>query len=223
MSRAESLSGPETLNPYPLDAIVVLGAVIQKDISGKFIFTGLIDGLDEKTKALGARSRAIAVDQAFKENLAPLFLITGGRIVDGLGNETSKAELLADYIERRFHIPREKLLPIGTIGNTLGNVEDTVSYLSNNPDILKLKKIGVLSNRFHLPRALEMFSCNEFFSSSAIELFPLAAEDLMTRRFRNYPSWTRGLDFKDWMAKIQADEARGRIALMSGTYSPLRS
>lgn len=211
----------ESPTNYPFDAIIVLGADIQRDsVTGKFIFNNLFDGIDPSNKLLGARSRAIAVAQAFTEKLAPRILITGGRQRDLGGNETTKAELLGEYIAQKLHIPSERLTPIGKIGNTLGNIQDTVDYLSAHPELLSRKHIAVLTNEFHIPRAIEMFNSNCFFSTQGIEVTSLSVEELLSRRSIYHARWVTNLHNNPLIQEAKRREEKGLIDFRNGQYSP---
>lgn len=210
----------ETPVKYPFDVIVVLGADIQKNpVTGKFIFNNLIEEIDPSKKLLGARSRAIAVAQAFNERLAPRFLITGGRQRDLDGKETTKAKVLSEYIEQKLQIPSEFLTPIGKIGNTLGNIKDTVSYLSEHPELLSRKRIAILTNEFHIPRAIEMFGSDQFFEMRDIEITPLSVEELLSRRSIHHARWITSLNNNPIMQEVKRREEKGLKDFKKGEYS----
>lgn len=211
----------ETPINYPFDAIVVLGVSIQKDpATGKFIFNNLVEYLDPSVKLLGARSRAIAVVQALSEKLAPTVLITGGKQEDLAGNQTTKAQLFSEYMVQKQHVPSEFLVPIGQTGNTLGNISDAADYFSEHPEVLSKRKIAVLTNEFHIPRAMEMFKANPFFKDSGIEINPLSVEDLLSRRSLFHARWVAGLSDNPLMQEVREREEQGLKDFREGRYSP---
>lgn len=206
---------------YPFDVIVVLGVSIQKDpATGKFIFNNLVEYLDPSVKLLGARSRAIAVAQALSEKLAPTVLITGGKQEDLAGNQTTRAQLFGEYIVQKQHVPSEFLIPIGKTGNTLGNISDAADYFSEHPEVLFKRKIAVLTNEFHMPRAMEMFESNPFFKDSGIEISPLSVEELLSRRSSFHARWVTSLSDNPLMKEVQEREEQGLKDFRGGRYSP---
>lgn len=217
----EAIPVHETPTNYPFDAIVVLGVAIQKDpATGKFIFNNLVEYLDPSIKLLGARSRAIAVIQALEEKLAPFVLITGGKQEDLRGNQTTKAQLLGEYIAQKQHDSSKFLIPIGQTGNTLGNIADTADYLLAHPELLSKRKIAVLTNEFHIPRAMEMFKSNPFFKDSNIEITPLSVEELLSRRSLFHARWVANLQSNPLMQEVREREEQGLRDFREGRYSP---
>ena len=218
---AEVLTIPEKTK-YSFDAIVVLGAFMQKDKkTGQWRLPTIIE--EDPGKVVGGHSRAIAAKQADLENLSPLFLVTGGQQADETGRKTSRAQVLADLMTDKYKIPKEKVKVIGTIGNTMGNAEDTVNYLKAHPEVIKTKRLAILSNAWHLPRVKLIFVQNPYFAELGIELIPLTAEELLKRRSKHYRHWAKKLEATSEMAHRQQMEKQGIKALTSGKYKPLSS
>lgn len=215
----------ETEASYVFDAIVVHGAFMQKDKkTGQYKLPTIIQ--EDPGKVVGGHSRAIATAQLNSEKAAPIFLIGGGVQVDEEGNKTSRAQVLTSLITDKYHIPKEKVVNIGGIegrGNTLGNINDVVDYLTNHPEILKLRKIGFLSNRWQLERSLLMFNNNSYFSENNIELVPIAVEDVLPRRSKHYKQWVEKLESSPEMEHRLKMEEKGIKDFKSGKYKPLSS
>lgn len=210
---------------YAFDAVIVHGAFMQKDKkTGQYKLPTIIQ--EDPGKVVGGHSRAIAVAQLNSENAAPIFLVGGGVQKDEEGNKTSRAQVLASMITGKYHVPKEKVVNIGGIegrGNTLGNIEDAVEYLTNHPEILKTRKIGFLSNRWQLERALLMFNDNPYFSQNSIELVPIAVEDVLPRRSKHYKRWAEDLESSPEMEHRLEMEKRGIQDFKDGKYKPLSS
>lgn len=224
-SSVEQFSKKETESQYQFDAIVVHGAFMQKDKkTGQYKLPTIIQ--EDPGKVVGGHSRAIATAELNSKNITPVFLVGGGVQVDEVGNKTSRAEVLTNLIIDKYHVPREKVVNIGGIegrGNTQGNINDVVDYFMNHPEILKLKKIGFLSNRWQLERSLLMFNDNPYFSENNIELVPIAVEDVLPERSKHYKQWVEKLESSPEMTHRKKMEEKGIKDFKSGKYKPLSS
>ncbi len=223
MSEVDELSTPEVEKPYSYDAVIVLGAFMQRDKkTGEWRLPTIIE--EDPGKVVGGHSRAIAVQQLYTEHASPLFIITGGVQKDEEGNPSaSRAQTLANVITDKYKVPTESLAVVTTVGNTLGNIDDTVKFLQEHKDLLKEKKIAVLSNEWHLERALLMFGENEYFRNSGVELLPIAVEDILQRRSKHYEKWADQLNNSDAMKTRKKMEEKGIKDFKSGKYKPLSS
>ena len=207
---------------YQFDAIVVLGANMKKDKkTGNWLLPAIIK--EDPGKAVLGFTRPIAAKQAFKENLSPLFLVTGGWQDDEAGLKTSRAKVLADLMIEKYKIPKEKIKVIGTIGNTLGNVADTVSYLIDHPKIIKSRRIAILTNNWQIPRAKLFFEKQPYFQKERIELVPLSAEKLLIRYSKRYLSWVKKIYSSSEMTHRLKMERKGIEDFRSGRYKSLSS
>lgn len=215
----EQTSPQEKFCNYPLDAVIVLGAFMQKGSHGWKIPTYIES---DPGKIVGGHSRAIAVKQLFDEKCASTFIITGGLQKDSTG-DVSRAETLAKLITERYKVPEEHVVAITTVGNTLGNLNDTILYLEDHKEIYKKRRIGVLSNEWHIPRSMIFFENNPYFSENGIELFEISAEDVLTRRSEKYARWIEKVRGSGAMhIRIQM-EAQGIEAYFAGNYQPLNA
>lgn len=206
---------------YSFDAVIVLGAFMHKnEKTGKWDLPTIIE--EDPGKVVGGHSRAIAVQQILQEGLTPKFIITGGVQKDEAGG-VSRAETLKELITKKYKVPEDKVVAITTVGNTLGNLDDTVKYFKAHPEIFKLKRVAVLSNEWHLERAMMMFSDNPYFSENGIEVTPIAAEDLLIRRSKHYKKWVIDVNSHPGMEVRKRMEEQGREDYRKGTYKPLNS
>ena len=209
---------PEKETDYPYDLIVVLGANAKKDRRGSWKLPTILE--EDPGKIVAGHSRAIACVEAYKENLAPIFLITGG--LQENGEIVSRAELMADLIVNKYKVPREKVEVINSEPNTLGNVEAAVSFLRNHPEIIKRRRIGILTNDWHLPRAKEMFESNPYFIENSIEVVPFPVEELLEVRSGHYTKWIQRVRERPEMRERMRLEKNGLVDLKAGRYKSRR-
>lgn len=217
-----SAESSETILDFPFDVIVVLGAFMQKDnVTGEWKMPTIIE--EDPGKVVGGHSRAIATRQLFNENQAPIFLVTGGMQKDDENPPVSRAEILAGLMKKKYKIPQENVKAITTIGNTLGNIDSVVDYFRDHSEIIKKKKIGILSNRWHLDRAKLMFDDADFFQAEGIGLEYIAVEDVLKRRSKHYEKWEATLEGSDEMKQRRRMEEKGIDAYLKKEYKPLNN
>ncbi|OIP57946.1 MAG: hypothetical protein COX79_05745 [Candidatus Levybacteria bacterium CG_4_10_14_0_2_um_filter_36_16] len=217
----ENVLNHEKPQKYSFDAVIVLGAFMHKnEKTGKWELPTIIE--EDPGKVVGGHSRAIAVQQMLNEGLTPKFIVTGGVQKDE-ADGVSRAETLKELITKKYKVPEDNVVAITTVGNTLGNLDDTVKYFKEHPEILKLKRVAVLSNELHLKRAMMMFSDNAYFRENDIEITPIAAEDLLIRRSKHYKKWTEDVNSHPGMEVRKRMEKQGREDYRKGTYNPLSS
>ena len=207
---------------YSFDAIVILGANMKKDKkTGRWVLPAVVK--EDPGKAVLGFARPIAAKQAFKENLAPMFLVTGGWQFDETGQKTSRAQVLADIMVDKYKIPRRVVKVIGTVGNTLGNVEDTVRYLQVHPKPIKTKRLAILSNDWQLPRAKLFFEAHPYFRKQNIKIEALSVEELLVRSSKSYEDWIKKIYSSPEMIHRLKMEKKGIEDFKLGKYKPLSS
>jgi uncharacterized SAM-binding protein YcdF (DUF218 family) len=217
----ENPANVEIEQKYQYDAIVVLGAqMVWNKFSKKWMLPAIKE--DYVGKIVGGNAKSLAAKLAFEQNLAPLILTTGGNevhqeeeseeIING-----SRSEVLCSFIVRRG-VPNESVISIGKIGNTQGNVKDIADYLQGHRDILKKKKIGVVSWKIHLERFRLFAEENDFFSSNGIEIVDLPVEDFLMPR---YERWLSILQSTEQWKTYQNLEQKGMNDRLQGCYSPI--
>lgn len=202
---------------YPYDAIVILGAELVKKKLGKWDFAQYTYTNGSKIALLGYL-RPIAAKQAYIERLAPKFLVTGGMEVDKhTGEQISRARFMADIMINKHRIPANQIIVIGKTGKTLGNVQDTVEFLKGNRQ-LEVCCLAILSNKFHLPRAMLFFKSNTFFKDNNIKLTSLPAESLLLRLAPAYKDEIEKLYNSPEMERRIRMEEQGINDFQSGNY-----
>jgi hypothetical protein len=123
--------------------------------------------------------RVAAVKVLIRKRLTKEVVVVGGPIKDG----QSKVELIAEMIKNDL-VPVKKL---ESRPNTRSNVEVIKNYLSGKDD---KEKNGLLTNFYHLPRALRLISENGY------KLVPIAAEAVL---LADDPHWESAI--KRWYSE----------------------
>ena len=86
--------------------------------------------------------------------------------------EKSEAEIIRDFLKENFNIPEEAIFLEEVSANTEENAA-IVKILLKRPTFSFAKKIGILTTRSHMKRALQAFK------EVGLEVEPLFAEDLL--------------------------------------------
>lgn len=95
--------------------------------------------------------RLLYAVKLYKERLAPLIILTGGRI-QWYGGESSEAESMADLMEI-MGVPREAMVLESKALNTYENARYTQKILER----LKIKRVLLVTSAAHMPRSLAIF------------------------------------------------------------------
>lgn len=135
--------------------------------------------------------RALAAAE-FQDHTKKL-LITGGSDQHPISGQKHSRSLELTKRIKKLGVPENKLIDIGQIGSshTQGNIENTMAFLSQNPELLKERKIGILSPTFQAKRAELMWRNSPWFKEKDIELRMLLLEDILTQK---YPSLERAFE-----------------------------
>lgn len=212
------------LEPH-YDAIVVLGAKMewkerklftagQSVIVGEWRFPTIFR--DDLGKVSAGNVTAAAAGCVYSMGLTESLLITGG-IEESKGHVGSRSEELSKLIARKYKVPEGNLMVIGKRGNTPGNVQDTIDYLKENPDI-EIKKLGILSNEWHLPRAMDSFKKEKFFEEHGISLFSVPDEVILKKISRHYEWWLKKLSRSPAMLERRFVEFTGKMLVKLNVY-----
>lgn len=200
------------------DAILVLGAVMEwNDKSSSWDFPTIIDRYPGKL--VMGKARAIATSYIHEKT--PIVLVTGGSDKNPVtGQLESRSVQLSNLITDRYGVPKEKVISIGTLGasHTLGNVENLVQYLNDNPEILKSKKVGILLPRFQKERTELMFEQNQYFKENKIQLDWLIVEDILEHRDDRYKKWVDAVYATPEAEINRIMEKKGITDLQMGKY-----
>lgn len=218
LDRPKTNENPE--KDFPYDALVVLGAVMDwSDTKKRWEFPTIVERY--AGKLVMGKARAIAASELDQE--APVTLVTGGReIHPETGEGASRASELAKLMTERYKMSKETVIPIGTAeaGSVMGNVENVVAYLQNNPEILKRRRIAILSPRFQKERAELMFDANPYFKEQGIGIEWLVVEDILERRHPLYKEWADAVYRRPEAELNRRLEEQGIKDLKAGRYKP---
>ena len=134
------------------DAIVVLSGMVKTikvDHKLKYEFSGGVD-------------RILSGIDLFKDNKAPLLILTKGKLPWSMG--LSEGEYLKDFAIK-FGVPKESILLTENVQNTDQEAK-AVKRLLNTNEI----KIILVTSAFHMPRAKKVFE------ASNIKVIPFAVD-----------------------------------------------
>lgn len=202
-----------------LDGIVVLGARMEFNTKrNMWTLPTMVDTGNGAQEFVGGKSRAVAAKQIVAEGFTGPFLVTGGTQYDEQAPPTSRAKILADEIKRRSK--EATVIAIGHTGNgnTLGNITDTVHYVTATPD-RAFTQLGILTNEWHMPRALLQFMSTDYFPRHGIAFTPVVVEDVL-RRQRGYEHWAEMVDEHQTTHTRLQDEVKGITDFLRGSYRP---
>lgn len=201
------------------DIVVVLGSVMTWSPSmNRWSFPIAIKEYAGHLVMGAYRAFAAAEFQDHTEKL----LITGGSDKHPTtGQKHSRSTELTKRI-KKLGVPEDKLVDIGQLGSshTQGNIENTIAFLSQNPELLKERKIGILSPTFQARRAELMWRNSPWFKEEDIEPRLLLLEDILTQK---YPSLEKA--FEKIYNSQDADhcltmEQQGIDAFLRSNYGP---
>lgn len=219
-----SIDQPRSGERFPkqkYDVLVVLGAVMRwNPEKNEWDFPTIMKPEEYPGRLVMGKARAIAASHIHED--ADKMLVTGGSQSNPeTGEAASRSEELAHLITR-YGVPQEKVLAIGTTGarHTMGNVENVIDYLEKHADVLERRCIAVLSPRFQLERAREMFDANPYFKEKGITIEWLTVEDVLEARHPHYKKWVDAVDATSEAAENRVMEKEGLKALREKRYKP---
>ena len=139
------------------EAIVVLGGAT-RSIS----YPGVMVDMNEHG------DRLLYAAKLYKEGLAPLIILSGGRI-DWYGNQEAEAEDMAEILQI-MGIPEEAIIKEPNSLNTYQNAVYTKKVLQEND----INKVILITSAFHMPRSASIFRRQQ------IEIIPAPTDFLIT-------------------------------------------
>lgn len=216
----EPISNPESMEKEPkYDALLVLGACMEWDPKkNEWTFPTWVPPEIYGPELVMGKARAIATAEIAKD--ASVVLVTGGPQEHPETKEKhSRAKELSRLI-KEYGVGEEKVISMGKGGNTLKNAEDTADYLEKNPEVLKQKKIAILSPQFQQKRAKMMFDKHPYFKEHGIDVDWVIVEDVLEGRDPKYKEWTEALYQNPKYGKVLQSEIKGIRDLNSGEYTP---
>lgn len=200
-----------------IDVIVILGGGLKKDKNG-WRTTNFDEG--DNFGGLGDRLRVVAAEFLARENPKVIVVVSGGRgqlrkvVGAPTVSEVLKKELMA------LGVAPERIIEKNNSNNTYQQLKELIKVLNGRG----FSKIGIISNRHHLPRVQAMVefipdlkSLKDLLLIGNLEL--LSAEDILLDFDPN--SW------KDLISRAYASEAmqkrielenQGVAQIKAGTY-----
>lgn len=201
------------------DALLVLGACMKWDENKKeWAFPTWVPEEIYKPELVMGKARAIATSAI--EEQAEVILVTGGPQKNPETGEIASRAVELSRLITEYGVSPEKVVAMGKGGNTLKNAEDTAAYLKDHPEIIRHRKIGVLSPRFQQERAKEMFDQDPYFKENGIEVDWIIVDDILEGRNPHYKKWIEALYKNPKYQGVLESEKKGLEDLKSGTYKP---
>lgn len=194
-------------------AVIVLAPGITKEGSGQFSFSGDDKTFNYKIEGDPFEFRFKAVKQLHKNQAAPKFILVGGPVKNEEG--VSKTKVMSHRLSTHYKIPIEQFITLPSVANTEGNALSVLEWISekNSPYI---NAVGLLTNFYHLPRAIKIFQ-----KTVGLRLVPICAESLLLiDEFENIKKFYRDEASKFIVKdnKGERDEIHGLLALESESY-----
>ena len=207
--------------PTSLDAIIVLGASMDKHESAEtWRLAGVVQS--DPHRIVGGHSRAIVARQMYDTGFRGTYLVTGGVQEDKEGNLASRARVLANKMDHSYKIPTSHIEVVGRGGNgyTLGNIQDTIAYVRDHPNIIESGEFGLLTNEWHMPRSLLMFRSEPFFAEMGIHIRPIVVETILQQRSWRHREWVTLFQHHPEMDSRVQSEVTGIFDFLAGNYKP---
>jgi hypothetical protein len=129
------------------EAIAVIGGCIRRDEKGEWHTTGFNEPGDN-FGVTGDNIRVIAGSYLYQDNPEQLVIACGGRgqLEKIEGSVPVSAVIKKELME--LGVPKEKIIEESESGNTF----EQLRKLKEIAEKMKLEKINIISNRYHLPR-----------------------------------------------------------------------
>ena len=185
------------------DFIIVLNADIFSN-NDLMVFPNIKEG-----KYLGGQVRMEAAVKIFQENKKSVFILVGGYNEDD-GNESyrksKKTEDMGKFLTKKCS--GIKLCQIPSLPCTKHNL---VVILNTKKEELKTRKIALLTNKYHLPRARlfwDQLVSEEFYDVPRPEF--LSAE--------SYSDWEGRFNFRNEYKERLLDEIKGLVDIKNNSY-----
>jgi len=185
------------------EAIAVIGGCIRRDEKGEWRTTGFNDPGDN-FGVTGDNVRVIAGSYLYQDNPEQLVIACGGRgqLEKIEGSVPVSVVIKKELVE--LGVPKEKIIEESESGNTF----EQLRRLKKIAEKMKLEKIKIISNRYHLPRIEAMINffpeLNDLSGSRKVEF--IEAEGIVNKYERE--KW--GKIIKD---AYESKEMKKRILL----------
>lgn len=209
---------PERLQSTPLAAIVVMGAVMtEHEPTGTLYYPLFHEYRDGKDVDGDIRARAAAL--AYLKGLTDLVIVTGGpERSRKLDTTVSRAVQLGLHMTSFYNTPRQGMIFLPTSPSTRQNIAAAGEHLSVTAARFTGKRIGFLSNDYHMVRVREFFERDEGFGKLKVKAQFIPAETFLLKHGELNWSDVAELYQTPRVVRQLENEWRGVVALHRGTY-----
>jgi len=205
-------------------AIIILAPGIIESNKGKLTFNKNGFNFNYEIEGDPHEFRFKAAKKFYLEDKNLEFILVGGTVKDENketvkvnDKEVLKADVMKDILESRYEISSNSLNPVKSDSNTEGNAMAVKRYLSEKNETY-INNIGLLTNFYHLPRAIKTF-----IDIAHLRLIPICAESIVykeefenIKHFYHHEGFSRIInDLKDHDSEI-----KGMLAQETGSYTP---
>lgn len=195
-------------------AVIVLAPGITQTENGKCEFSERKSTFRYEVEGDPHEFRFKAAQKLYRTRACSSFILVGGTVKNK--EEILKADVMKDRLSTHYQIPEDRLIPIRSASNTEGNAIEAVRYLSEK-NVLFIDGVGLLTNFYHLPRAIKTF-----IDVANLRLIPISAESVVyddefdnIKQFYTSEGCSRILgDSKD-----SDSEIKGMFARETGSYA----
>jgi hypothetical protein len=168
-----------------------------------------------------------AIKKLFSDGACSDFILVGGEVeiikdgkktafIGNTGKTISKVEVMHHSLVNNYEIPKENLTALKSVSNTKGNAKEIKKYFIEK-NITDLNDIGILTNFYHLPRAIKIFK-----ESTGLCFIPISAESVIyDEEYDSIKNFYREQGFKMILGDTieQDSEIKGIGDMEKGSYS----
>ncbi len=136
---------------------------------------------DKDCKYLGGPDRQeAAIKIALKKNIKRIIVVGGGIEKEKEKEKYLKVDYMFKFLEKRG-VEKEKIVKVISEADTHSNLRAIYKLLIDHKIEFKHKKIGIITNLYHMPRTLK-FAKDTFKKCEQIEFIPISAELILKEK-----------------------------------------
>jgi hypothetical protein len=195
--------------------LAILGGGIKKNRNGKWISTDLTESRSFRG-APGGKIRVVAASYLSKNDPDTNIIATGGQGYDK-NIQGKKHPGLANIIERELielGIPKSKIIKESKSNTTYQQLIELTKFIKK----YKIKDLGIISSKWHLPRIKAMISCVPKLQLLKQVKF-ISAESVCLKYDKS--SWQKKIDRADMnqgLNSVKSLERKGVKDIKKGKY-----
>jgi len=210
---------PQKLATYT--AVIVLAPIIRESPQGRLTYQEGVFNFHYLVPNDPYEFRYKAVKKLFDAGVAERFMLVGGPIRNEKNQVIVREEVeaLACHIMKytltsKYEIPAAAMHTVSSRPNTIGNIT-AVSEELKARDSQYLARVGVLTNFYHLPRALRLFH-----EHSILRPIPICAESLLMSDEMEHEYIRKFYTEQGLPLILGQGEIQGLSDIEKGTYTP---